>query len=84
VAYLQSYKGQSRLLPPSIENLIPNDHICFLVEGLVDSLDYSALDFRYSGALHPAYPPRVPFKLLIMGVLDRVRSSGDSLGKRSF
>ena len=40
MAYIQSYKEQSWLLPPSIEDLIPDDHICFLVEGLVDSLDY--------------------------------------------
>ena len=75
MAYIQSYKGQSWLLPPSIEDLIPDDHICFVVEGLVDSLDYSTFDIRYSGAGHPAYHPRILLKLLIMGVLDRVRSS---------
>ena len=41
MAYIQSYKEQSWLLPPSIEDLIPEDHICFLVEGLIDSLDYT-------------------------------------------
>src|SRR4030065_2409121 len=75
MAYIQSYKGQSWLLPPSIEDLIPDDHICFLVESLVDSLDYSSFDIRYSGAGHPAYQPRIPLKLVIMGVLDKVRSS---------
>src|SRR3990170_4703413 len=75
MAYIQSYKGQSWLLPPSIEDLIPDDHICFLVESLVDSLDYSSFDIRYSGAGYPAYQPRIPLKLVIMGVLDRVRSS---------
>ncbi len=38
-------------------------------------LDYSTFDIRYSGAGHPAYHPRILLKLLIMGVLDRVRSS---------
>ena len=75
MAYIQSYKDQSWLLPPSIEDLIPEDHICFLVESLVDSLDYSSFDIRYSGAGHPAYHPRILLKLLVMGVLDRVRSS---------
>lgn len=75
MAYIQSHNGQSWLLPPSLEDLIPEDHICYLIEGLVDSLDYSAFDIRYSGAGHPAYHPRVLLKLLIMGVLDRVRSS---------
>jgi len=75
MASIQSFKDQSWLLPPSIEDLIPDDHICFLVENLVDSLDYSSFDIRYSGAGHPAYHPRILLKLLVMGVLDRVRSS---------
>jgi transposase len=75
MAYIESYGGQSWLLPPSLEDLIPEDHICFLIEGLVDSLDYGCFDIRYSGAGHPAYHPKILVKLLIMGVLDRVRSS---------
>jgi transposase len=75
MAYIQSHKGQSWLLPPSIEDLIPDDHLCFLVEGLVDSLEYSTFDIRYSGAGDPAYHPRILVKLLMMGVLDKVRSS---------
>lgn len=75
MAYIQSHRGQAWLLPPSIDDLIPEDHICFLVEGLLDSLNYNEFDIRYSGAGHPAYHPRILLKLLIMGVLDRVRSS---------
>src|SRR4030065_2441235 len=75
MAYIQSYKEHRWLLPPSIEDLIPEDHICFLVEGLIDSLDYTNFNIKYSGAGHPAYHPRILLKLLIMGVLDRVRSS---------
>ena len=75
MAYIQSHGGQSWLLPPSLEDLIPDDHICFLIEGLIDSLDYSCFDIRYSGAGRPAYHPKILVKLLIMGVLDRVRSS---------
>jgi transposase len=74
MAYIKSYKGQTWLLPPSIEDIIPDDHICFLVEGLVDSMDYRTFDIKYSGAGHPAYHPRILLKILIMGVLDRVRS----------
>jgi len=75
MAYIQSYKEQSWLLPPSVEDLIPEDHVCFLVEGLVDNLDYEVFNIQYSGAGHPAYHPRILLKLLVMGVLDRVRSS---------
>jgi len=75
MAYIQSYKDQSWLLPPSIEDLIPEDHICYLVEGLVESMDFQAFDIKYAGAGHPAYHPRVLLKILVMGVMDRVRSS---------
>ena len=63
------------MLPPSLEDLIPPDHVCFLVEEFMDGVDYSEFDIRYSGAGAPAYHPRVILKLLVMGVLDRVRSS---------
>ena len=75
MAYIQSFKDQVWLLPPSIEELIPEDHICYLVEALVDSIDFKAFDFKYAGAGHPAYHPRVLLKILVMGVMDRVRSS---------
>lgn len=75
MAYIRSYQGQAWLLPPSIEEMIPEDHICFLVESLVEAMDYRGFDVRYEGAGRPAYHPRILLKLLIMGVLDKVRSS---------
>ena len=75
MVYIQSSASQNWLLPPSLLDLIPKDHVCFLVESFVDSQDFSSFDIRYAGAGHPAYHPRVILKLLVMGVLDRVRSS---------
>jgi len=49
MAYIQSHSGQSWLLPPGLEDMIPEDHICFLIESLADSLDYSRFDDLYSG-----------------------------------
>ena len=75
MAFIDSFRNQSWLLPPSIEELIPEDHICFLVENFMDSLDYTTFEEKYAGAGHPAYHPRILLKLLVMGVLDKVRSS---------
>lgn len=75
MVYIHSFKEQSWLLPPSIEDLIPEDHICILVESLIESLDFSSFDIRYDGPGHPAYHPRIILKLLVMGVLDKIRSS---------
>lgn len=55
--------------------MIAEDHICFLVESIVESMDFTSFDIRYSGAGHPAYHPRIVLKILIMGILDRIRSS---------
>ena len=75
MAYIGSHQGQAWLLPPSIEELIPEDHICYLVSNLVESLDYRKFDAKYAGAGRPAYHPQILLKILIMGVLDKVRSS---------
>ena len=75
MAYIKSFKDQSWLLPPSLEDIIPEDHICYLVESLVALINFTMFDVKYSGPGHPAYHPRILIKLLVMGVLDRVRSS---------
>jgi len=66
MAFIDSFRNQSWLLPPSIEELIPEDHICFLVENFMDSLDYTTFEEKYAGAGHPAYHPRILLKLLVM------------------
>ena len=54
---------------------IPEDHVCFLVENFIDSLNFSGFKEKYEGAGAPAYHPGILLKLLVMGVLDKVRSS---------
>ena len=75
MVYVKSLKNQQWLLPPSIEELIPEDHICFLVESLVEEMDYSAFDKKYAGPGHPAYHPGILLKIIIIGILDKIRSS---------
>ncbi len=75
MAYIKSFKDQNWLLPPNLSDLIPGDHVCLLIESFIDEQDFSSFDIKYSGVGHPAYHPRVILKLLVMGVLDKVRSS---------
>lgn len=75
LAYIQSFKDQNWLLPPNISEMIPKDHVCFLIEAFVNEQDFSSFDIKYSGSGHPAYHPRIILKLLIMGILDKIRSS---------
>lgn len=75
MVYIKSYRGQNWLFPPNLEDLIPEDHICYIVESFVDSLDFNEFDIKYAGPGHPAYHPRIILKILAMGFMDKVRSS---------
>ena len=75
MAYISSYKNQNWLIPLSIMDMIPKNHICFLVEDFVHSLDFSNFDMVYEGPGHPAYHPKILMKILIQGMLSKERSS---------
>ncbi len=76
MAYIPTLTGQNWLFPPAIGNLIQNeDGIAFLVENVVDSMDFSELDKKYDGPGHPAYDPRIMVKLHVQGAIDGQRSS---------
>mgnify|MGYP001564958156 FL=1 len=73
MSYIQT--NQNWLLPMSIKDMIPEGHICFLVEEFAENLGYSNFDMQYDGAGHPAYHPRIIMKIIIQGMLSRIRSS---------
>ena len=75
VVYKQTQKNQNWLLPLDIKEMIPKDHVCFLVEDFVEELDYKKFDMIYAGAGNPAYHPRILMKILVQGMLSKVRSS---------
>ena len=37
MTYINSYKNQNWLIPQSIKDMIPKDHICFFVEEFIES-----------------------------------------------
>ena len=55
--------------------MIPKDHICFFVEKFTEDLNYSNFDSEYDGAGAPAYHPRILLKILIQGMISKIRSS---------
>ncbi|RPJ73940.1 MAG: IS1182 family transposase [Alphaproteobacteria bacterium] len=75
MVFIKSSKDQVWTLPPDIRDLIPSDHICYLVESFVDEMDFSEFETRYDGSGHPAYHPCIICKILIQSMLDRVRPS---------
>lgn len=75
MAYIKSHRNQNYLFPPNLKDMIPENHICFLIEQITDELNYSFFDKLYAGAGHPAYHPRIILKLLIQGYIDGIRSA---------
>jgi transposase len=79
LAYIQGEeRGQYALFPSTLDELIPADHICRVIEAFVDRLDMAALGFGRAEPEEtgrPGYDPRDLLKLYLYGYLQQVRSS---------
>ena len=70
--------GQSSLFPPSLDELLAEDHPVRVIAAFVDALDLGELGFERAEAGvmgRPAYDPADLLKLYLYGYLNRVRSS---------
>jgi len=62
------------LLPPSVEDFIKEDHLARLVSEVVDNLDSSAIEKKYSCLGQKSYHPKLLLKLLFYGYAVGIRS----------
>ena len=65
---LKEYHPEQQLLlwaPP--QDVLPPDHLCFIVDEIVEQLDLTALPDRRKTPGHPAYDARVLVKILFYG-----------------
>lgn len=63
------------LLPPSVDEWLPEDHLARFIVEVVDGLDVSALEKAYAGRGTAAYHPTVLLALLVYGYANGVFSS---------
>lgn len=79
MAYIQGEaRGQQALFPSTLDDLIPTDHVCRVIEAFVAKLDVAALGFVRAEPAEtgrPGYDPRDLLKLYLYGYLQQVRSS---------
>src|ERR1700682_5283454 len=71
-------RTQGTLFPVTLEELIPDDHFCRVVDAFVDRLDMQGLGFARAEAAEtgrPGYDPRDLLKLYLYGYLQQIRSS---------
>lgn len=70
--FKQYQPSQSLLLPPSLEELIPEQHLVRVVNVVIDRMDISAIINRYEGGGTSAYHPRMLLKVLLYGYCMKV------------
>ncbi len=79
MAYIQGEaRGQHTLFPATLDELIPADHVCRVIEAFIDKLNMEALGFVRAEPAEtgrPGYDPRDLLKLYLYGYLHQVRSS---------
>jgi transposase len=62
------------LLPPSVEDFIPTDHLARVIKEVVESIDVSSIEARYSHLGQKSYHPHLLLKLLFYGYSIGIRS----------
>src|ERR1700683_5869665 len=71
-------RTQGTLFPVTLEELIPEDHVCRVIDAFVGGLAMCELGFERAEAAEtgrPGYDPRDLLKLYLYGYLNQIRSS---------
>jgi transposase/IS5 family transposase len=79
LTYIQGEaRAQHTLFPPTLDELLPADHVCRVIEAFISKLDMDSLGFVRAEPAEtgrPGYDPRDLLKLYLYGYLHQVRSS---------
>jgi len=73
--FRQCDRNTPYLLPPSVDEWLPEDHLARFVVDIVDQLDLSAMTGQYRGSGKAAYHPSMLLALLIYGYATGTYSS---------
>jgi transposase len=61
--FLEYNPEQAYLLPPSVRDVLGEEHLCFFVHRAVEKLDLQEFEAGYSDEGHPAYHPALLLKV---------------------
>jgi transposase len=79
MAYIEGEgRNQGTLFPVVLDDLIPADHMCRVVDAFVGQIDMEKLGFERAQPAEtgrPGYDPRSLLKLYLYGYLNQIRSS---------
>lgn len=65
--FIQYDRYQQYILPPSVDEWLPEDHLARYIVEVIDQLDLSQLTNRYSRSGSEAYHPALLLALLVYG-----------------
>ena len=68
-------RKQNLLLPPSLDELVPENHMVRVVDAVIDRLDISDILLTYRGGGNSAFNPKMMLKVLVFAYLSNVYSS---------
>jgi transposase len=76
-SYLPYAPGQSLLLPPALDDWLPEGHLAYFISDTVDALDLAAFHARYAkgGPRNQPFHPAMMVKVLVYGYATGVFSS---------
>ena len=66
---------QPSLLPPSLEELIPKDHLVRVVNKVIEKIDIKPLLEKYKGGGTSSYHPRMLLKVIVYAYTEKIYSS---------
>ncbi len=66
---------QLSLLPPSLDELIPDNHVVRIVRQVIDQLDIDPIIKKYKGGGCSSFHPRLMLKVITFGYLSNIYSS---------
>ena len=68
-------QGQQQFLPPSLEELIPSNHLVRVLNQAIERLSIATLLESYKGGGTSSYHPKMLLKVLIYAYTQRIYSS---------
>ncbi|TFG68774.1 MAG: IS1182 family transposase, partial [Anaerolineales bacterium] len=75
VIFKEYNMNQPSLLPPSLGELIPEQHLVRVVNRVVDELDITPLLAKYKGGGTSSYHPRMMLKVIVYAYTQKIYSS---------
>lgn len=75
VTFKEYQMQQAYLLPPSLEELIPERHLVRIVNQAIEKMEISSLIAQYKGGGRSSYHPKMLLKILIYGYTQKLYSS---------